>query len=72
MFKQRFRGFSNCRQAGGSIYGAQLVMIPSETEFCLDSDLAGWATLDLDLIPDTGTVYCLAVKTELGTMQHFS
>lgn len=75
VFKQAFKGYSNCRQAGGSIYGEQMVIISSDDplstgcEYRLHHpEFAGWATLDLDTIPDPGSVYCVAVKKEIGAI----
>jgi hypothetical protein len=72
-FKQNFRGYSNCRQAGGSLYANQLVTIPSDDansgNRLKHSELGGWAILDLDEIPEIGSVYCLAIKREYDAIE---
>ena len=73
IFKRSFDGYSNCRQAGGSISGKQIVVIPSDDSSSVkykyeNHELAGWATLDLDAIPESGSVYCIAVMKEIGAV----
>ncbi|KAF4455289.1 HET-domain-containing [Fusarium albosuccineum] len=70
-FKLDFKGYSNCRQNGGSIYGEQMVIIPSDRSLdppYKNQERAGWAIMDLDVIQDPYSVHLVAVKKETNAI----
>ncbi|KAJ3535962.1 hypothetical protein NM208_g6919 [Fusarium decemcellulare] len=74
-FKLDFMGYSNCRKNGGSIYGEQMVVIPSDRSLnppYKDPERAGWAIMDLDIVQDSDSVHLVAVKQETNAICRFS
>ncbi|PNP58768.1 hypothetical protein FNYG_15030 [Fusarium nygamai] len=74
-FKLDFKGYSNCRQNGGSIYGEQMVVIPSDRSLnppYKNSERAGWAIMDLDVVRDIYSVHLIAVKQETNAVCRLS
>ncbi|KAF4998537.1 hypothetical protein FDECE_11755 [Fusarium decemcellulare] len=74
-FKLDFKGYSNCRQNGGSIYGEQMVVIPGDRSFnppYRNLERAGWAIMDLDVIQESSSVHLVAVKKETNAICRLS
>ncbi|KAH6957788.1 heterokaryon incompatibility protein-domain-containing protein [Ilyonectria sp. MPI-CAGE-AT-0026] len=74
-FKTDFKGYSNCRQNRGSIYGKQMVVIPGDRSLSppyKNPERAGWAIMDLDVVQDCNSVYCIAVKKETNAICRLS